>query len=105
MVSEDERESGVRAILNYGHTIGHGLEAATGYQGFLHGEAVAVGMMGAARISQRMACSKSPMLSDSAALSRALVCRRGLPAWIWTGCAPPWPSTRRCRTRNSAGCS
>ncbi len=54
VVSEDERESGVRAILNYGHTIGHGLEAATGYQGFLHGEAVAVGMMGAARISQRM---------------------------------------------------
>ena len=54
VVSQDERESGIRALLNYGHTIGHGLEAATRYEGFLHGEAVAVGMMGAARISQRM---------------------------------------------------
>ncbi len=54
VVSQDERESGLRMILNYGHTIGHGLEAATGYQGYLHGEAVAIGMMGAAHISQRM---------------------------------------------------
>ncbi|UCG83394.1 MAG: 3-dehydroquinate synthase, partial [Dehalococcoidia bacterium] len=43
-----------RTILNYGHTIAHGLEAATGYERFLHGEAVAVGMMGAARISQHI---------------------------------------------------
>jgi shikimate kinase/3-dehydroquinate synthase len=54
VVSEDERETGLRTILNYGHTIGHGLEAATGYERLLHGEAVAIGMMGAAMISQRL---------------------------------------------------
>lgn len=54
VVSEDERETGLRTVLNYGHTIGHGLEAATGYERLLHGEAVAIGMMGAAMISQRL---------------------------------------------------
>ena len=54
VVSEDEREMGKRTILNYGHTIGHALEAATGYERFLHGEAVAIGMMGAAHLSQRL---------------------------------------------------
>ncbi len=54
VVSSDPHESGVRAILNYGHTIGHGVEAAGGYEEFLHGEAVAVGMVGAARIAERM---------------------------------------------------
>ena len=54
VVSEDERETtGKRTLLNYGHTIGHGLEAASEYQGYLHGEAVAVGMMGAARIGHQ----------------------------------------------------
>ena len=55
VVSEDERETlGLRILLNYGHTIGHALEAATGYGQYLHGEAVSVGMMGAAHISWRM---------------------------------------------------
>ena len=55
VVSEDERETlGRRILLNYGHTIGHALEAATGYGRYLHGEGVSVGMMAAARISQRM---------------------------------------------------
>ena len=54
VVSQDERESGVRAILNFGHTIGHGLEAAGQYDALLHGEGVAIGMVGAARISNRM---------------------------------------------------
>jgi len=44
VVSRDERESGLRAILNFGHTIGHAIETATGYSTFLHGEAVAIGM-------------------------------------------------------------
>ncbi len=52
IVSEDEKEQGIRIILNYGHTIAHGLEAATNYERFLHGEAVAIGMMGAAMVSQ-----------------------------------------------------
>ena len=52
VVSRDERETlGIRVLLNYGHTIGHALEAATGYESYLHGEAVSVGMMGAANIA------------------------------------------------------
>ncbi len=55
VVSADPTERGLRAILNYGHTIAHGIEAATGYSGdYLHGEAVAIGMMGAASIGVRM---------------------------------------------------
>ncbi|MCX6356920.1 MAG: 3-dehydroquinate synthase [Candidatus Aureabacteria bacterium] len=54
VVHQDERESGVRMILNYGHTIGHAIECATGYTAYLHGEAVAIGMAGAAVISRRL---------------------------------------------------
>ncbi|MCH8281256.1 MAG: 3-dehydroquinate synthase [Chloroflexi bacterium] len=55
IVSEDERETlGIRILLNYGHTIGHALEASTEYGSFFHGEGVSVGMMGAARIAQQM---------------------------------------------------
>lgn len=56
VVAQDEKENGVRAKLNYGHTIGHGLELAGHYQGYLHGEAVAVGMALAASfaVEQRM---------------------------------------------------
>lgn len=52
VVAEDELEGGRRAILNYGHTIGHGLEAAAGYD-LPHGEAVAAGMLAAAHLSER----------------------------------------------------
>ncbi|TAN42893.1 MAG: 3-dehydroquinate synthase [Nitrospirae bacterium] len=51
VVSQDERESGLRAILNYGHTVGHAVETLTGYTRYLHGEAVAIGMHAAARLS------------------------------------------------------
>jgi 3-dehydroquinate synthase len=54
VVQEDERESGLRAILNYGHTIGHGVEAASGYSRYRHGEAVAIGMAGAAAIAVQL---------------------------------------------------
>ena len=77
VVSQDEKErEGKRTILNYGHTIGHGLEAATEYRRFLHGEAVAIGMIGAAKLSQRLS------LLSSAAVERqqALLQRFGLPA-------------------------
>ena len=61
VVSQDEKETlGIRVLLNYGHTIGHGIEAATGYGRYLHGEAVSIGMMGAANIGRRMG-----MMSDS----------------------------------------
>ena len=54
VVGEDEKEQRKRMVLNYGHTIGHGLETATGYDRLLHGEAVAVGMMGAAMLSEKL---------------------------------------------------
>ena len=52
MVARDEREHNLRAILNFGHTFGHAIEAATGYETYLHGEAVALGMLIAADLSQ-----------------------------------------------------
>lgn len=52
IVADDERESGVRAILNYGHTVGHALETVTGYSRFTHGEAVMLGMVSAGEIAR-----------------------------------------------------
>jgi 3-dehydroquinate synthetase len=58
IVGRDERESGERALLNLGHTFAHALEAATGYSGtLLHGEAVAIGMVLAFRLSERLGYS------------------------------------------------
>lgn len=54
VVAIDEREQGVRAILNFGHTFGHAIETATGYGEWLHGEAIAVGMVLAANMSARL---------------------------------------------------
>jgi 3-dehydroquinate synthase len=52
VVSKDERETGLRAILNYGHTIGHAIETVTGYKKYLHGEAVAIGMHLEAKLAE-----------------------------------------------------
>ncbi len=52
VVGQDEKEAGLRAILNFGHTIGHGLEAISKYGKYLHGEAISIGQMAAVRISQ-----------------------------------------------------
>ncbi|MBO9999113.1 MAG: 3-dehydroquinate synthase [Cyanobacteria bacterium SID2] len=54
VVSQDEKEAGLRAILNYGHTIGHAVESLTNYTEFLHGEAVGIGMVAASRIALAM---------------------------------------------------
>lgn len=54
IVSKDERESGLRAILNYGHTIGHSVETVTGYKEYLHGEAIGIGMCAAADLAVKM---------------------------------------------------
>jgi len=51
VVSKDEQESGLRAILNFGHTIGHAIETVTGYKKYLHGEAIAIGMCAAAGLA------------------------------------------------------
>ncbi|WP_442601098.1 3-dehydroquinate synthase [Paenibacillus sp. KN14-4R] len=57
VVSQDERENDLRAILNLGHTIGHALEAVAGYGELLHGEAISIGMVGAAKLAQRLGYS------------------------------------------------
>jgi 3-dehydroquinate synthase len=54
IVAADEREDGLRRVLNFGHTVGHALETATGYQRFLHGEAVGWGMIAAVHVSRAM---------------------------------------------------
>ena len=66
VVEKDERESGLRSILNYGHTVGHAVEAVSGFR-LKHGYAVAIGMMAAARISSRMGMLEE---SDAARLHR-----------------------------------
>jgi shikimate kinase/3-dehydroquinate synthase len=75
IVSEDEKETGKRIILNYGHTIAHGLEAASKYERFLHGEAVSIGMMAAARLSHRLGL----LSSDDVERQKALLQKFGLP--------------------------
>jgi len=75
IVSLDERESGVRALLNFGHTFGHAIEAGLGYGQWLHGEAVAAGMVLAARLSARMNLIE---VEDVKRISR-LIERAGLP--------------------------
>ncbi len=54
IVEADEKETGMRAILNFGHTFGHAIESLTGYKRFFHGEAVAIGMVKAMEVSERM---------------------------------------------------
>ena len=75
VVAEDERESGVRALLNFGHTFGHAIESAAGYGKWLHGEAVAAGMALAARFSVR----KGRLAAAKAERLVALLVRLGLP--------------------------
>ncbi|GIW13197.1 MAG: hypothetical protein KatS3mg062_0636 [Tepidiforma sp.] len=75
VVSEDERESGRRTLLNYGHTIGHAIEAVTRYETYLHGEAVAIGMRAAGIISTELGLLPDPDFKRQ----QALIQRFGLP--------------------------
>ena len=75
VVAADERESGVRAILNFGHTFGHAIETGAGYGTWLHGEAVAAGMAMAAELSVRAGLLSA---SDAGRVT-ALIARAGLP--------------------------
>jgi 3-dehydroquinate synthase len=71
VVSEDEKESDLRRVLNFGHTLGHALESATGYRVFLHGEAVAWGMVAAANISAEIGLCESAIYKRIASAVRA----------------------------------
>ncbi|MFN3750040.1 MAG: 3-dehydroquinate synthase [Thiobacillus sp.] len=75
VVGEDEREGGIRAILNLGHTFGHAIETGMGYGVWLHGEAVAAGMVLAAQVSQRMGW----LAEADVERTRALIRAAGLP--------------------------
>ena len=75
VVEQDEREAGGRALLNLGHTFGHAIEAHTGYESWLHGEAVAVGLCMAADLSERLGW----LPAADAKRAQELVRRAGLP--------------------------
>ena len=75
VVAADEREAGLRAILNFGHTFGHAIEAGVGYGEWLHGEAVATGMVMAAELS----ALAGSLCRQDADRVKALVARAGLP--------------------------
>jgi 3-dehydroquinate synthase len=94
VVSADERESGVRQILNFGHTFGHALEAATGYRRFLHGEAIGWGMIAATLLA--LATGRVD------ASTAARICRR-CPMSISTDCAHSSRATKRLEAAASSG--
>jgi 3-dehydroquinate synthase len=75
VVGQDERESGIRAILNFGHTFGHAIEAGMGYGAWLHGEAVGCGMVMAANLSQRLGMVNQAFVDRLT----ALIAKAGLP--------------------------
>ncbi|MEQ8692565.1 MAG: 3-dehydroquinate synthase [Pseudomonadales bacterium] len=80
VVAEDERESGMRAILNFGHTFAHAIEKNAGYGTLLHGEAVAIGMLMAARFSARLGLLAEDVPPRLQALLSALKLPTQLPA-------------------------
>jgi 3-dehydroquinate synthase len=82
VVSKDEKESGLREILNFGHTFGHALESVTRYRRFQHGEAVAWGMMCAALLGHEVAGTPADVVSRIVALVRLM------------GPLPPWPDAK-----------
>ena len=70
VVAADERDGGRRAVLNLGHTVGHAIEAASGYQRYRHGEAISLGLLAALRLSE------APQLRDEV---ESILRRHGLP--------------------------
>ncbi|TBR40209.1 MULTISPECIES: 3-dehydroquinate synthase [Dyella] len=100
VVARDETEQGERALLNLGHTFGHALETAGKYKTLLHGEGVAVGMVLAAQLSERLGMSGG---ADSARLLRLLTVL-GLPTAIPAGMAPEQLlALMRLDKKNTAG--
>jgi 3-dehydroquinate synthase len=92
VVATDERESGLRKTLNFGHTVGHALEASAGYGAMLHGEAVAIGMVAAARLSAQYA----GLSADNVTRLERLIARAGLP----TAMPANWRSPEFMRAMN-----
>jgi 3-dehydroquinate synthase len=78
IVTEDERESDLRACLNLGHTLAHAIEASSGYAGIRHGEAVSIGLVAASRVAVRTGRMQAP----DAERVRALLDKLGLPTQV-----------------------
>jgi 3-dehydroquinate synthase len=78
VVAADERDLGIRASLNLGHTVGHGIEAAAGYDRYRHGEAISLGLLAALRIAERE-CGLDPSWRDR---TRAVIARHHLPVQL-----------------------
>ena len=92
VVADDERESGVRAILNYGHTLAHALEQVSGYTAWLHGEALSTGMVYAAELSVRT----RGLDAGEAGRVRSILDNLGLPLdGSRGGVKPAWGDVRR----------
>lgn len=91
VVGSDERESGLRAILNFGHTLGHAIENVTGYGTWLHGEALSVGMAYAAELSVR----NGKLGESERDRLLALLTRYGLPVLDDPRLSAPWCELRR----------
>lgn len=72
IVEDDEKEGGIRAILNYGHTIGHAIEALTNYSQYRHGEAVAIGMVYASKIAREMGLTDDSIINRQKSLLERL---------------------------------
>jgi 3-dehydroquinate synthase len=100
VVARDETEQGERALLNLGHTFGHALETAGNYTALLHGEGVAVGMLLAARLSERLGMAGA---ADTARLHRLLEAV-GLPVAVPAGFDPEQLlALMRLDKKNTAG--
>jgi 3-dehydroquinate synthase len=87
VVRQDETETGLRAILNFGHTIGHAIEAISGYGKYLHGEAIAVGQVAAARLSEKIL----GLPADDVKRIETLIHEAGLPTQL------KWSAAQRTR--------
>jgi len=99
VVGQDEREAGLRAILNFGHTFGHAIEAGQGYGVWLHGEAVGCGMVMAAALSAELG------LVDAAFVARLrhIIERAGLPVRAPPMAGPRWLELMRLDKKAEAG--
>ena len=107
MIEADERErdGGRRHLLNYGHTIGHAIESVAGYGLWLHGEAVAAGMMAEAALGLRLGITSPEVVTRQSGLARPVRSAHAL----WTvspllPCSSPVSGTRKCAEGERAGC-
>ena len=100
VVAEDERDGGRRQVLNLGHTVGHAIEAATGYRSIRHGEAVGIGLSRRCGCRAAMHCGRRYRIC-----SPRTACRCPSPGPKWTRCSPWWSVTRSATAARSRSCS